>query len=210
MHDNGITVAHVVANKRFALKCLEANVDVIVAEGFEAGGHNGIEEITTMCLIPMIRDAIDIPLIAAGGISCAKSMLAAMILGADGVQIGSRFAASYESSAHDKFKQEIINANEGDTELTLKELTPVRMMKNNFYNKIQEAYANNASKEQLSNLLGRGRAKKGMFEGDLHNGELEIGQISAIINNIKPVSEIMRNIIDEYKLILSNLKSYQL
>ena len=210
LYDNGITVAHVVANKRFALKCLEANVDVIVAEGFEAGGHNGVEEITTMCLIPMIRDVVNIPLIAAGGISSGKSMLAAMILGADGVQIGSRFAASYESSAHDKFKQEIINANDGDTELTLKELTPVRMMKNNFYNKIQEAYANNASTEQLSNLLGRGRAKKGMFEGDLDNGELEIGQISAIINNIKPVSEIMSSIIEEYKLILSKLKSYQL
>ena len=210
LHDNGIKVAHVVANKKFALKCLEANVDVIVAEGFEAGGHNGVEEITTMCLIPMIRDVVNIPLIAAGGISSGKSMLAAMILGADGVQIGSRFAASYESSAHEKFKQEIINANEGDTELTLKELTPVRMMKNNFYNKIQDAYANNASTEQLSNLLGRGRAKKGMFEGDLHNGELEIGQISAIINNIQPVSEIMSNITEEYKLILSKLKSYQL
>tara|TARA_B100000927_G_scaffold291230_2_gene292463 strand:- start:285 stop:1229 length:945 start_codon:yes stop_codon:yes gene_type:complete len=210
LHDNGIKVAHVVANKKFALKCLEANVDVIVAEGFEAGGHNGVEEITTMCLIPMIRDVVNIPLIAAGGISSGKSMLAAMILGADGVQIGSRFAASYESSAHEKFKQEIINANEGDTELTLKELTPVRLIKNNFYNKIQDAYANNASTEQLSNLLGRGRAKKGMFEGDLHNGELEIGQISAIINNIQPVSEIMSNITEEYKLILSKLKSYQL
>tara|TARA_B100000900_G_scaffold37141_1_gene27823 strand:- start:6948 stop:7892 length:945 start_codon:yes stop_codon:yes gene_type:complete len=210
LHKNGIKVAHVVANKKFALKCLEANVDVIVAEGFEAGGHNGVEEITTMCLIPMIRDVVNIPLIAAGGISSGKSMLAAMILGADGVQIGSRFAASYESSAHEKFKQEIINANEGDTELTLKELTPVRMMKNNFYNKIQDAYANNASTEQLSNLLGRGRAKKGMFEGDLHNGELEIGQISAIINNIQPVSEIISNITEEYKLILSKLKSYQL
>ena len=210
LHKNGIKVAHVVANKKFALKCLEANVDVIVAEGFEAGGHNGVEEITTMCLIPMIRDVVNIPLIAAGGISSGKSMLAAMILGADGVQIGSRFAASYESSAHEKFKQEIINANEGDTELTLKELTPVRLIKNNFYNKIQDAYANNASTEQLSNLLGRGRAKKGMFEGDLHNGELEIGQISAIINNIQPVSEIMSNITEEYKLILSKLKSYQL
>ena len=167
---------------------MKAGVDVIVAEGFEAGGHNGIEEITTMCLIPLIRDIIDIPLVAAGGISSGKSMLAAMILGADGVQIGSRFAASNESSAHENFKQEIINANEGDTELTLKELTPVRMMKNKFYDTIQEAYANNATKEQLAILLGKGRAKKGMFEGDLINGELEIGQISAYINNIKPVS----------------------
>ena len=171
LQENGITVAHVIANKKFALKCLEAGVDVIVGEGFEAGGHNGIEEITTMCLIPIIRDIVDIPLIAAGGISSGKSMLAAMILGADGVQIGSRFAASNESSAHEKFKQEIINANEGDTELTLKELTPVRMMKNKFYDTIQEAYVNNASKEELAILLGKGRAKRGMFEGDLINGE---------------------------------------
>ena len=210
LHDNGIKVAHVVANKKFALKCLDAGVDVIVAEGFEAGGHNGIEEITTMCLIPMIRDIIDIPLIAAGGISSGKSMLAAMILGADGVQIGSRFAASSESSAHENFKHEIIKANEGDTELTLKELTPVRMMKNNFYNKIQEAYSKNASKEELSKLLGRGRAKKGMFEGDLNNGELEIGQVSAIINSINPVSEIIKQLIKEYSFILSNSKHFKI
>ena len=209
LQENGITVAHVVANKKFALKCLEAGVDVIVAEGFEAGGHNGIEEITTMCLIPMIRDIVDVPLIAAGGISSGKSMLAAMILGADGVQIGSRFAASNESSAHEKFKQEIINANEGDTELTLKELTPVRMMKNKFYDKIQEAYTNNASKEELSVLLGKGRAKKGMFEGDLINGELEIGQISASINRIKPVSEIMNKLVQEYSFVFSNLNDYK-
>ena len=209
LQENGITVAHVIANKKFALKCLEAGVDVIVGEGFEAGGHNGIEEITTMCLIPIIRDIVDIPLIAAGGISSGKSMLAAMILGADGVQIGSRFAASNESSAHEKFKQEIINANEGDTELTLKELTPVRMMKNKFYDKIQEAYTNNASKEELSVLLGKGRAKKGMFEGDLINGELEIGQISASINRIKPVSEIMNKLIQEYSFVFSNLNDYK-
>tara|TARA_B100000963_G_scaffold97322_2_gene84037 strand:+ start:860 stop:1804 length:945 start_codon:yes stop_codon:yes gene_type:complete len=209
LQENGITVAHVVANKKFALKCLEAGVDVIVAEGFEAGGHNGIEEITTMCLIPMIRDIVDVPLIAAGGISSGKSMLAAMILGADGVQIGSRFAASNESSAHEKFKLEIINANEGDTELTLKELTPVRMMKNKFYDKIQEAYTNNASKEELSVLLGKGRAKKGMFEGDLINGELEIGQISASINRIKPVSEIMNKLVQEYSFVFSNLNDYK-
>tara|TARA_B100001248_G_C27399202_1_gene468495 strand:+ start:7197 stop:8141 length:945 start_codon:yes stop_codon:yes gene_type:complete len=210
LQENGIKVAHVIANKKFALKSLEAGVDVIVAEGFEAGGHNGIEEITTMCLIPMIRDIIDIPLIAAGGISSGKSMLAAMVLGADGVQIGSRFAASNESSAHENFKKEIINANEGDTELTLKELTPVRMMKNKFYDKIQEAYVNNASKEELAVLLGKGRAKKGMFEGDLINGELEIGQISAYINDIKPVSEIMSELIQEYNFILSNTNDYKI
>ena len=210
LQDNGIKVAHVIANKKFALKCLKAGVDVIVAEGFEAGGHNGIEEITTMCLIPLIRDIIDIPLVAAGGISSGKSMLAAMILGADGVQIGSRFAASNESSAHEKFKQEIINANEGDTELTLKELTPVRMMKNKFYDTIQEAYANNATKEQLAILLGKGRAKRGMFEGDLINGELEIGQISAHINNIKPVSEIMSKLVQEYNFALSNINDYKI
>ncbi len=210
LQENGITVAHVIANKKFALKCLKAGVDVIVAEGFEAGGHNGIEEITTMCLIPLIRDIIDIPLVAAGGISTGKSMLAAMILGADGVQIGSRFAASNESSAHENFKQEIINANEGDTELTLKELTPVRMMKNKFYDTIQEAYANNATKEQLAILLGKGRAKRGMFEGDLINGELEIGQISAHINNIKPVSEIMRELVQEYNFALSEINDYKI
>lgn len=210
LQENGITVAHVIANKKFALKCLKAGVDVIVAEGFEAGGHNGIEEITTMCLIPLIRDIIDIPLVAAGGISSGKSMLAAMILGADGVQIGSRFVASNESSAHEKFKQEIINANEGDTELTLKELTPVRMMKNKFYDTIQEAYANNATKEQLAILLGKGRAKRGMFEGDLINGELEIGQISAHINNIKPVSEIMSELVQEYNFALSNINDYKI
>ena len=210
LQENGITVAHVIANKKFALKCLEAGVDVIVGEGFEAGGHNGIEEITTMCLIPIIRDIVDIPLIAAGGISSGKSMLAAMILGADGVQIGSRFAASNESSAHEKFKQEIINANEGDTELTLKELTPVRMMKNKFYDTIQEAYVNNASKEELAILLGKGRAKRGMFEGDLINGELEIGQISAHINDIKPVSEIMSELVQEYDFILSNINDYKI
>jgi len=210
LQENGITVAHVIANKKFALKCLKAGVDVIVAEGFEAGGHNGIEEITTMCLIPIIRDIVDIPLIAAGGISSGKSMLAAMILGADGVQIGSRFAASNESSAHENFKQEIINANEGDTELTLKELTPVRMMKNKFYDTIQEAYANNATKEQLAILLGKGRAKRGMFEGDLINGELEIGQISAHINNIKPVSEIMSKLVQEYNFALSNINDYKI
>lgn len=210
LQENGITVAHVIANKKFALKCLKAGVDVIVAEGFEAGGHNGIEEITTMCLIPLIRDIIDIPLVAAGGISTGKSMLAAMILGADGVQIGSRFAASNESSAHENFKQEIINANEGDTELTLKELTPVRMMKNKFYDTIQEAYANNATKEQLAILLGKGRAKRGMFEGDLINGELEIGQISAHINNIKPVSEIMSELVQEYNFALSEINDYKI
>ena len=199
LQSHGIKVVHVIANKKFAIKCVEAGVDVIVAEGFEAGGHNGVDEITTMCLIPMIADTIDVPLIAAGGIGSGKAMLAAMVLGADGVQIGSLFAASIESSAHEKFKQCIIDSKEGSTDLTLKELTAVRMIKNKFYNEIQEAYINNASTEQLKDLLGRGRAKKGMFEGDLDNGELEIGQVSAMINKIISAEEIINHIIDEFE-----------
>ena len=183
----------------FALKSVEAGVDAIVAEGFEAGGHNGVEEITTMCLIPMIKDVIEIPVIAAGGIGSGRSMLAAIALGADGVQIGSRFIASEECSAHVNFKNKVVNANEGETDLTLKELTAVRIMKNKFYDKIQEAYSNDASKEDLSILLGRGRAKKGMFEGDLEEGELEVGQVSAMIKKIMPVAEIIKEITEEYE-----------
>jgi len=197
--ENGIKVAHVIANKKFALKCVEAGVDAIVAEGFEAGGHNGAEEITTMCLIPMIANTVNIPLIAAGGIGSGKAMLAAIALGADGVQIGSRFVASEECSAHINFKNKVVIADEGETDLTLKELTAVRMMKNEFYQKIQKAYAENASKEELKDLLGRGRAKKGMFEGDLKNGELEVGQVSAMINKIMPVSEIIEEITEEFE-----------
>ena len=195
----GIKVVHVVASKKFALKSVEAGVDAIVAEGFEAGGHNGVEEITTMCLIPMIKDVIEIPLIAAGGIGSGRAMLAAIALGADAVQIGSRFIASVECSAHINFKNNVVNADEGETDLTLKELTAVRLMKNKFYNQIQDAYANDANKDDLKVLLGRGRAKKGMFEGDLEEGELEVGQVSAMINKIMPVAEIIKEITDEYE-----------
>ena len=198
LKDNGITVVHVIANQKFALKCIDAGVDAIVAEGFEAGGHNGIDEITTMCLIPQIKSIIDIPLIAAGGIGSGAAMLASMCLGADGVQIGSLFAASKESSAHENFKSKIIDSKLGDTQLTLKELTPVRLLKNEFYDKIQNAYKSNASKEELINLLSKGRSKKGMFEGDMKNGELEIGQISASIKNIVSVKEIINNLMYEF------------
>lgn len=198
LKENGITVVHVVSSKKFALKAQDAGCDAVVAEGFEAGGHNGREETTTLCLIPMVREAIEIPLIAAGGIASGKAMLACMILGADGVQIGSRFAASVESSGHQNFKNLIIKSDEGSTALTLKELTPVRMIKNQFYAKIENAYQNKASVEELKILLGRGRAKKGMFEGDLEEGELEIGQISATIKNILPAGEILRNVWEEY------------
>tara|TARA_B100000900_G_scaffold49302_1_gene36454 strand:- start:715 stop:1659 length:945 start_codon:yes stop_codon:yes gene_type:complete len=195
LKENGITVVHVIANQKFALKCVDAGVDAIVAEGFEAGGHNGIDEITTMCLIPQIKSIVDIPLIAAGGIASGESILAAMSLGADGVQIGSLFASSLESSAHENFKKKIIESKDGDTALTLKEITPVRMLKNEFYDQIQQAYNNNASKDELIKLLSRGRAKKGIFEGDLVNGELEIGQISSNISEIKPVSAIMNDLV---------------
>jgi len=209
LQSHGIKVAHVIANKKFAIKCVEAGVDAIVTEGFEAGGHNGVDEITTMCLIPMIADAVNIPLIAAGGIAGGKAMLAAIILGADGVQMGSRFVASEECSAHIKFKNKVVVADEGETDLTLKELTAVRMIKNKFYNEIQEAYINNASTEQLKDLLGRGRAKKGMFEGNLEEGELEIGQVSAMINTIMPVDKIIKKVIAEFeseKSRISDLK----
>ena len=200
LQKHGIKVVHVIANKKFALKSVEAGVDAIVAEGFEAGGHNGIEEITTMCLIPMISEIINIPVIAAGGIGSGRAMLAAISLGADAVQIGSRFIASNESSAHINFKNKVVSADEGETDLTLKELTAVRLMKNKFYYEIMNAYARGANKEELSKLLGRGRAKKGMFEGNLEEGELEVGQVSAMVTKIMPVSEIIKEIIEEYEL----------
>ena len=195
-----IKVVHVVSNVKFAKKAVDAGVDAIVAEGFEAGGHNGREETTTMCLIPLIRKAVSIPLIAAGGIGSGASMVAAMALGADGVQIGSRFIASPESSAHQNFKDYILHAKEGDTQLMLKEITPVRLLKNEFYNQIVSAYDKGATKEELRALLGRGRAKKGMFLGDLEDGELEVGQISATMDTIKPAGEIVQEIIEEFQL----------
>lgn len=200
LKENGITVVHVVSSSTFAIKAQEAGVDAVVAEGFEAGGHNGREETTTFTLIPMVKEKITIPLIAAGGIATGSGMLAAMVLGADGVQMGSRFAASIESSAHDNFKESIVNSKEGDTQLTLKELAPVRLLKNKFYQEVQELYAKGATKEDLIQLLGRARAKRGMFEGDLDNGELEIGQIAGLIHDILPVHQIIDNIIAEYQL----------
>lgn len=196
---HGITVVHVVSNVKFALKAQEAGVDAVVAEGFEAGGHNGREETTTLCLIPMVRDAIHLPLIAAGGIGNGRAMCAAFALGAEAVQVGSRFVASYESSAHDAFKQAVLAAKEGDTTLTLKQLTPVRLIKNQFYQQVQQAEAAGAPAEQLQTLLGRGRAKKGMFEGDLNEGELEIGQVSAYINQLQPAAEIVQEIWREFE-----------
>ena len=208
LKDRDITVVHVVSSVKFALKAQEAGVDAVIAEGFEAGGHNGRDETTTLTLIPMVKEQIDIPLIAAGGIATGKSMLAAMILGADGVQIGSRFVASEESSAHQSFKQMVVNAKEGDTQLTLKELAPVRLLKNKFYNEIVDLYKQNPTLEDLRDLLGRARAKRGMFEGDLEDGELEIGQISGLIHDIKPVKEIVNNIIEEFNTSLQELVKY--
>nr|WP_299172091.1 nitronate monooxygenase [uncultured Allomuricauda sp.] len=198
LQKNGITVVHVVSSVKFALKAQEAGVDAIVAEGFEAGGHNGRDETTTMVLIPSVKEKINIPLIAAGGIATGRAMMAAMILGADGVQVGSRFAASIEGSSHDLFKEQIVLAKEGDTQLTLKELAPVRLLKNKFYNDVQNAYAKGASAEDLKILLGRARAKKGMFEGDLEEGELEIGQVSGLIHDIKSAEEIINDMIEEF------------
>jgi len=205
LKDNGIIVVHVVSSLKFALKSELAGVDAVVAEGFEAGGHNGREETTTMTLIPIVANELKIPLIAAGGIGTGKGMLAAMSLGADGVQIGSRFVATPESSAHQNFKNTVIDTKDGGTELTLKELTPVRLIKNNFYNQVQTAYQNNASAEDIKELLGRGRAKKGMFEGDLIEGELEIGQIAGLINEIKPAADIIEEIITEYNQIKTEI-----
>ncbi len=206
LKSNGITVAHVVSSVKFAKKAQEAGVDAIVAEGFEAGGHNGREETTTLTLIPAVRQAIDIPLIAAGGIATGKQMLAGMILGAEAVQIGSRFVASEESSAHQNFKQAVLETSDGDTILTLKELAPVRLIKNAFYQKLQKLYQTCPDLEQIKQLLGRGRAKLGMFEGDLEEGELEIGQVASIINDVKPAGEIIREIIDEYYLEMEELQ----
>ena len=199
LKSHGIKVVHVVSSVKFALKAQEAGVDAIVAEGFEAGGHNGRDETTTFCLIPMVAAQLSVPLIAAGGIGTGKGMLAAMNLGADGVQIGSRFVATPESSAHENFKKVVVDAKEGDTLLTLKELTPVRLVKNEFFSKVEKAYQNCATEEDLKQLLGRGRAKKGMFEGDLVEGELEIGQVSGLINEIKPAADVVREIIAEYR-----------
>ena len=198
LKEKGNTVVHVVSSLKFALKAQEAGVDAIVAEGFEAGGHNGRDETTTLVLIPAVREQITIPLIAAGGIATGKAMLAAMVLGADGVQVGSRFVASEEASNHIKFKEVVVNAKEGDTQLTLKELAPVRLIKNKFYQEVQKAYAECATTEELKMLLGRSRAKKGMFLGDLEDGELEIGQVSALIHDIKPAGEIIKDLMNEF------------
>ena len=206
LKENGIKVAHVISSVKFAEKAQEAGVDAVVAEGFEAGGHNGREETTTFTLIPMVKEKIQIPLIAAGGIATGKGMLAAMVLGADGVQIGSRFVASEESSAHINFKNKVIEAKDGDTLLTLKELAPVRLLKNKFSNDVLELYKSNPSKQDLIDLLGRARAKRGMFEGDLEDGELEIGQITGLINKIQPASKIIKEIISEFNFEKNNLK----
>ena len=204
----GITVLHVIANTKFAKKAEDAGVDAVIAEGFEAGGHNGRDETTTMCLVPSIVQHVSIPVVAAGGIATGETMLAAMSLGADGVQIGSRFAISKESSAHELFKSYVVNSKDGDTVLTLKELAPVRMLKNDFYKQVLALYQKGTSKEELSKLLGRGRIKKGIFEGDLHEGNLEIGQISAVINSVETVADIIQKIITDYELAKSNLFSF--
>lgn len=207
LQEHGIKVVHVVSSVKFALKAQEAGVDAVVCEGFEAGGHNGRDETTTMCLIPMVKNAVSIPVIAAGGIATGRGMLAAMVLGADAVQIGSRFVATVESSAHVNFKDYVVNAAEGDTMLTLKELTPVRLLKNEFYTKVENAYKACATTDTLSELLGRGRAKKGMFEGDIIEGELEIGQISGLITQINSAAEVIKEIVEEYRLAKEEVTS---
>ena len=206
LQNNGAKVAHVVSSVKFARKCEDAGVDAVVAEGFEAGGHNGLEETTTFCLLPLVVDAVSIPLLAAGGIGSGKAMLAAMALGADGVQIGSAFAATKESSAHDNFKQLIIEAQEGSTELMMKNLMPVRLLKNKFYEKVKVAEQSCASLEELNDLLGKGRSKKGMFEGDLDEGELEIGQVAASINKIISAREVVQNIWNEFLIEGNKIK----
>lgn len=200
LKEKGITVVHVVSSSKFALKAQEAGVDAVVAEGFEAGGHNGREETTTLTLIPMVKEQLSIPLIAAGGIATGRGMLAVMVLGADGVQVGSRFAASVESSSHENFKNTIINVKEGDTQVTLKELAPVRLIKNKFYDDLQELYKKAPTPEELKTLLGRARAKKGMFEGDLVEGELEIGQIAGLIHEIKSAAAIIEEMVSEFEM----------
>lgn len=209
LKEKGITVVHVVSSSKFALKAQEAGVDAVVAEGFEAGGHNGREETTTFTLIPMVKEQIAIPLIAAGGIATGKGMLAAMVLGADGVQMGSRFAASFESSSHENFKKAIVGLEEGGTQLTLKELAPVRLVKNKFYNDVQKLYSECPTVEELKILLGRARAKKGMFEGDLEEGELEIGQIASLIHEIKYVKEIIEEVVADFELGVKEFQNYK-
>ncbi|MCK9481860.1 MAG: nitronate monooxygenase [Bacteroidia bacterium] len=207
LKEHGIKVVHVVANTKFAQKSEQCGVDAIVAEGFEAGGHNGREETTTMVLIPLVKKVCSLPVIAAGGIGSGRAMAAAMALGADGVQVGSRFAASVESSSHINFKERIVASSDGDTTLTLKELIPVRLLHNGFFDRVQEAYRNGATQEQLAELLGRGRAKKGMFEGDLEEGELEIGQIAAYFDSIESVETIMQSFVREYNNAIGELQS---
>jgi len=209
LKSKGIIVVHVVSSSVFALKAQEAGVDAVVAEGFEAGGHNGREETTTLTLIPMVKEKIQIPLIAAGGIATGRGMLATMILGADGVQVGSRFAASLESSAHHNFKEVILSTKEGDTHLTLKELAPVRLIKNKFYNDVQSLYEKSPSKEELIQLLGRARAKKGMFEGDLEEGELEIGQIAGLIREILPAEQIIQEMIADFDIACAEKAKFE-
>lgn len=204
LKEHGIIVVHVVASAKFALKCQDAGCDAIVAEGFEAGGHNGREETTTLCLIPSVRASVTIPVIAAGGIFDGRTMLATMVLGADAVQMGSRFVASLEASSHDNFKQAILQSKEGDTMLSLKKLTPVRLLNNPFAMKVQEEEKAGADDEELSKLLGHGRAKRGMFEGDMNDGELEIGQVSAMLQDILPAADIVHNTWKEFSLLLNN------
>ncbi|MAU14400.1 MAG: nitronate monooxygenase [Muricauda sp.] len=208
LQEKGITVVHVVSSVKFALKAQEAGVDAIVAEGFEAGGHNGRDETTTMVLIPSVKEKITVPLIAAGGIATGRAMLAAMVLGADGVQVGSRFVASPEASSHELFKKKVVDAKEGDTQLTLKELAPVRLLKNKFFQDVQEAYSKGASTEELKVLLGRARAKRGMFEGDMEEGELEIGQVSGLIHEIKPAADIVADLMAEFNKAKTEVQDY--
>lgn len=205
LKEKGITVVHVVSSVKFALKAQDAGVDAIVAEGFESGGHNSREETTTFTLIPMVSEKLKIPVIAAGGIASGRGMLAAIVLGAEGVQMGTRFVASLEASAHDNFKRAVVNTKDGDTFLTLKELAPVRLIKNKFFNELQELYQQNPSKVDLQKFLGRARAKKGMFEGDMDDGELEIGQIAGLVHKIKPVNVIIEDLISEYEKIRASL-----
>jgi len=208
LQSHGIKVVHVVSSVKFALKSQEAGVDAVVAEGFEAGGHNGRDETTTFTLIPMVKEQLQIPLIAAGGIATGRGMLAAMVLGADAVQVGSRFVASDEASSHVNFKKKVIEANEGDTILTLKELAPVRILKNKFFEELQKLYETRPNREELLKLLGRARAKKGMFEGDIEDGELEIGQIAGLIHDIKPAAQIVREMMAEFELAKTEVANY--
>lgn len=209
LHEAGVTVAHVVSSSKFARKCEEAGVDAIVAEGFEAGGHNGREETTTLCLIPAVRQITTVPLMAAGGIGSGESILAAMALGADGVQIGTRFALTEESSAHFTFKDRCLRLNEGDTQLTLKQLSPVRLVKNDFFKQVEEAESRGATTDELRTLLGKGRAKKGIFEGDLFEGELEIGQVASCIHKLQTVDEVMKELVEDFNAALNRVNELQ-